>query len=133
MTQQVERQLIEPSVLMQVCQTMMQNGEAGPALELMRMGFERMTDTQRPDIGHNLGVMLLNQSHPRQAAIYFREIVLIEPARYSSFLHLAFAELQCGNNNRALEYFLQSNWLKPTQPTSSDQLLDNAIKTFFRI
>jgi hypothetical protein len=101
MTQQIERQLIDPSVLMQVCQTMMQNGEAGQALELMRMGFERMADTQRPDIGHNLGVMLLNQNQPRQAKLYFEAVLHNQPTRHSTWLHLSFSEILVGNLARA--------------------------------
>jgi hypothetical protein len=62
MTQQIERQLIEPGVLFQVCQTMTQNGEAGAALDLMRMGFEHMPDQYRSDIAQSLGIMLLNQA-----------------------------------------------------------------------
>ena len=101
MTQQVERQLIEPSVLMQVCQTMMQNGEAGQAIELMQMGFERMADAQRPDIGHTLGVMLLNQNQPRQAKLYFEAVLNAEPKRHSTWLHLSFSEIRTGHLDRA--------------------------------
>ncbi|NBQ39635.1 MAG: hypothetical protein EBU34_07590, partial [Alphaproteobacteria bacterium] len=55
MTQQIERQLIEPGLLFQVCQTMTQNGEAREALDLMRMGFEHMPNQFRSDIAHSLG------------------------------------------------------------------------------
>ena len=129
MTQQIERQLIEPSVLMQVCQTMMQNGEAGQALELMRMGFERMADTQRPDIGHNLSVMLLNQDRPRQAGIYLREVLRMQAARYSSWLHLAFSEIMCGNQDGARKSLEFAQHFKPSNPAASDTFLNETLSS----
>ena len=93
MTQQIERRLIDPNVILQVCQNMMQTGEAGQALELMRMGFEGMTDGQRSDIAYNLGVILLNQNQPRQASLYFTAVFEMQNLRYSSWVHLAYAQL----------------------------------------
>lgn len=133
MTQQIERQLIEPSVLMQVCQTMMQNGEAGQALELMRMGFERMTDTQRPDIGHNLGVMLLNQNQPRQASIYFTAVLQLQTMRYSSWLHLAYAKTLLLEYDQAKQLLRQALVFRPTTLSPSDAILENALGQRFKM
>ena len=101
MTQQVERQLIAPGMLLQVCHTMMQGGEAAHALELMRMAYERMADVQRIEIAHTLGVMLLNQNQPRQAKLYFEVVLDGQPSSYSTWLHLAFAEILTGQIDRA--------------------------------
>jgi hypothetical protein len=97
MTQQIERQLIEPMLLTQVCQTMAQNGDNTQALELMRLAFERMTDPQRADIAHNLGVMLLNQNLPRQAALYLTAGLALQPGRYGSWLHLIYSQIMYGD------------------------------------
>ena len=127
MTQQVERQLIEPGVLMQVCQTMIQNGEAGQALELMRMGFERMTDAQRSDIGHSLGVMLLNQNQPRQAKLYFDFVLSGHHQRYSTRLHLAYAEILLGNHESANNLLYRSVFDKPSEINGNDAVLESAL------
>jgi tetratricopeptide (TPR) repeat protein len=113
MTQQIERQLIEPGVLLQVCQTMMQNGEAGQALDLMRMGFERMADAQRPDIAHSMGVMLLNQNQPRQASLYFIAVLQLQTMRYSSWLHLAYAKTLLGETDQAKQALQQALTYRP--------------------
>ena len=133
MTQQIERQLIEPGVLLQVCQTMMQNGEAGQALDLMRMGFERMTDIQRPDIAHSLGVMLLNQNQPRQASLYFIAVLQLQTMRYSSWLHLAYAKTLLGENDQAKQALQQALTYRPATLTSSDAMLDKALAERFQL
>ena len=133
MTQQVERQLIEPSVLMQVCQTMMQNGEAGQAIELMRMGFERMTDVQRPDIGHTLGVMLLNQNQPRQASLYFIAVLQMQTMRHSSWLHLAYAKTLLSEHEQAKQLLQQASVCRPMNLSPSDATLENALTQRFQI
>jgi hypothetical protein len=133
MTQQIERQLIEPGVLMQVCQTMMQNGEAGQGLELMRMGFERMTDAQRPDIGHNLGVMLLNQNQPRQASLYFIAVLQLQTMRYSSWLHLAYAETLLGEDHQAKRALQQALAYRPANLVASDANLDKALTQRYQL
>lgn len=133
MTQQIERQLIEPSVLMQVCQTMMQNGEAGQATELMRMGFERMADAQRPDIGHTLGVMLLNQNQPRQASLYFNAILQMQAMRYSSWLHLAYAKTLLSEHDQAKKLLQQALECRPVNLSPSDALLEKALRQRFHM
>ncbi len=127
MTQQVERQLIEPSVLMQVCQTMMQNGEAGQAIELMRMGFERMADVQRPDIGHTLGVMLLNQNKPREAKLYLYLVLSENNQRYSTRLHLAYSEILLGNDKGAADLLDIYKLKKPSEMSVDDVALEAAL------
>jgi hypothetical protein len=127
MTQQIERQLIEPGMLLQVCQTMMQNGEAGQALDLMRMGFERMTDAQRPDIAHSLGVMLLNQNQPRQASLYFIAVLQLQNLRYSSWLHLAYAKTLLGEHDQAQQALQQALSCRPPALIPSDQMLEKAL------
>jgi hypothetical protein len=127
MTQQIERQLIEPGMLLQVCQTMMQNGEAGQALDLMRMGFERMTDIQRPDIAHSLGVMLLNQNQPRQASLYFIAVLQLQTMRYSSWLHLAYAKTLLGENDQAKQALQQAMTCRPLTLIPSDEMLEKTL------
>jgi tetratricopeptide (TPR) repeat protein len=133
MTQQIERQLIEPGVLLQVCQTMMQNGEAGQALELMRMGFERMADAQRPDIAHSMGVMLLNQNQPRQASLYFIAVLQLQTMRYSSWLHLAYAKTLLGETDQAKQALQQALTYRPATLTPSDAMLDKALAERFQM
>ena len=133
MTQQIERQLIEPGVLSQVCQTMMQNGEAGQALELMRMGFERMADAQRPDIAHSLGVMLLNQSQPRQASLYFIAVLQLQNLRYSSWLHLAYAKTLLGEHDQAKQALQQAVACRPPALIPSDNMLDKALAERYQL
>ena len=133
MTQQIERQLIEPGVLMQVCQTMMQNGEAGQALDLMRMAFERMTDAQRPDLAHSLGVMLLNQSQPRQASLYFIAVLQLQPLRYSSWLHLAYAKTLLGEHDQAEQALKQAQAYRPATLIPSDQMLEKALADRYQL
>ena len=127
MVQQIERQLIEPGMLLQVCQTMMQNGETGQALDLMRMGFERMTDAQRPDIAHSLGVMLLNQNQPRQASLYFIAVLQLQNLRYSSWLHLAYAKTLLGEHDQAQQALQQALSCRPPALNPSDQMLEKAL------
>jgi hypothetical protein len=127
MTQQIERQLIEPGMLLQVCQTMMQNGEAGQALDLMRMGFERMSDAQRPDIAHSLGVMLLNQNQPRQASLYFIAVLQLQSLRHSSWLHLAYAKTLLGEHDQAKQALQQAMTCRPPALTPSDEMLEKAL------
>jgi uncharacterized protein HemY len=127
MVQQIERQLIEPGMLLQVCQTMMQNGEEGQALDLMRMGFERMTDAQRPDIAHSLGVMLLNQNQPRQASLYFIAVLQLQNLRYSSWLHLAYAKTLLGEHDQAQQALQQALSCRPPALIPSDQMLEKAL------
>ena len=133
MTQQIERQLIDPGVLMQVCQTMMQNGEAGQALDLMRMAFERMTDAQRPDLAHSLGVMLLNQNQPRQASLYFIAVLQLQPLRYSSWLHLAYAKTSLGEHDQAKQALQQAQAYRPATLTPSDQMLEKALADRYQL
>ena len=127
MTQQVERQLIEPSVLLQVCQTMMQNGEVGHALELLRMGFERMREAQKPDIGHNLGIMLLNQNRPREAKLYLSLVLSENNQRYSTRLHLAYSEVLLGNDRGAAELLHNYILKKPSEMGVDDAALEAAL------
>ena len=127
MTQQIEHQLIEPGVLLQVCQTMMQNGEAGQALDLMRMGVERMTDAQRPDIAHSLGVMLLNQNQPYQASLYFTAVLQLQNLRYSSWLHLAYAKTLLGEHVQAKQALQQALACRPPALLPSDAMLEKAL------
>ena len=133
MTQQVERQLIEPSVLMQVCQTMMQNGETGQAIELMRMGFERMADAHRPDIGHTLGVMLLNQNQPRQASLYFIAVLQLQNLRYSSWLHLAYGKTLMSEHDEAKQSLNKALDCRPLTLTPIEAMLQNALIERFQI
>lgn len=133
MTQQVERQLIDHNVLLQVCQNMIQNGEAGQALELMRMGYERMTDAQRPDIAHNLGVILLNQNQPRQACLYFIAALQIQNLRHSSWLHLAYAKSLIAEHDQAKQALQQAVACRlPTVPPS-DALLEKALAERYQL
>jgi hypothetical protein len=127
MTQQIERQLIDPGVLLQVCQTMMQNGQTGQALDLMRLGFERMSDAHRHDIAHTLGVMLLNQNHPRQAKLYLDLVLNKNHQLYSTRLHLAYAEVLLGNDETAATLLYRSAYDKPLQINSNDALLEAAL------
>ena len=108
-------------------QTMMQNGEAGQALDLMRMGFERMSDAQRPDIAHSLGVMLLNQSQPRQASLYFIAVLQLQSLRHSSWLHLAYAKTLLGEHEQAKQALQQAMTCRPTALTTSDEMLEKAL------
>ena len=133
MTQQIERQLIDPGMLLQVCQTMLQNGEAGQALDLMRMGFERMTDTQRPDIAHSLGVMLLNQNQPRQASLYFIAVLQLQPLRYSSWLHLAYAKTLLAEHDLAKQTLQQAMTCRPMALTPSDEMLEKALNERYQL
>jgi hypothetical protein len=133
MTQQIERQLIDPSVLLQVCQTMMQNGQAGQSLDLMRMAFERMPDARRPDIAHTLGVMLLNQSQPRQASLYFIAVLQLQSMRYSSWLHLAYANTLLSENDQAKQALQQALSYRPATLIPSDAMLEKALIERFQI
>ena len=133
MTQQIERQLIEPGVLLQVCQTMIQNGEAGQALDLMRMGFERMTAAQRPDIAHSLGVMLLNQNQPRQASLYFIAVLQLQNLRYSSWLHLAYAKTLLGEHDQAQQALQQAMTCRPLALIPSDEMLEKALADRYQL
>jgi len=127
MTQQIERQIIDPGVLLQVCQTMMQNGQTVQALDLMRLGFERMPDANRPDIAHTLGVMLLNQNHPRQAKLYLDLVLKKNHQRYTTRLHLAYAEVLLGNDDTAANLLYKSAYDKPLQINSNDAFLETAL------
>lgn len=127
MSLQIERQLIEPAVLLQVCQTMMQHGEAAQALDLMRMGFERFTDAQRPDIAHSLGVMLLNQNQPRQASLYFIAVLQLQNLRFSSWLHLAYAKTLLNESDQARQALAQAHTCRPASVAPSDAMLEKAL------
>ena len=127
MTQQVERQLIDPNVLLQVCQTMMQNGDAGQALELMRVAFERLTDAQRPEIAHNIGVFLLNQNQPRQASLFFIEVLQLQNLRYSSWLHLAYAKTLLSEQDQAKKVLQQALACRPPTLSPSDAMLEKVL------
>ncbi len=133
MTQQIERQLIAPGILLQVCQTMMQNGATTQALDLMRMGFERMPDAHRPDLAHSLGVMLLNQSQPRQASLYFIAVLQLETTRSSSWLHLAYAKTLLGENEQAKQALQQALTYRPVTPIASDAILEKALIERFQM
>jgi len=133
MTQQIERQLIDPGVLLQVCQTMMQNGDAENALDLMRMGFEKLPDAHRPDVAHTLGVMLLNQGQPRQASLYFIAVLQIQNMRYSSWLHLAYAKTLLSENDQAKQALQQALSYRPVTLISSDAMLEKALTERFQI
>ena len=104
-----------------------QLGEAGQALDLMRMGFERMTDAQRPDIAHSLGVMLLNQNQPRQASLYFIAVLQLQNLRYSSWLHLAYAKTLLGEHDQAQQALQQALSCRPPALIPSDQMLEKAL------
>jgi len=133
MTQQIERQLIDPGVLLQVCQTMIQNGQTGQALDLMRMGFERMADAHRPDIAHTLGVMLLNQNQPCQASLYFIAVLQVQTMRYSSWLHLAYAKTLLSEFDEAKQAMQQAAAYRPTTSIPSDAMLDKALSERFQM
>ena len=133
MAQQIERQLIDPGMLLQVCQTMMQNGEASQALDLMRMGFERMTDAQRPDIAHSLGVMLLNQNQPRQASLYFIAVLQLQPLRYSGWLHLAYAKTLLAEHEQAKQALQQAMTCRPLALIPSDEMLEKALNERYQL
>lgn len=133
MTQQIERQLIDPAVLLQVCQTMVQSGQAGQALDLMRMGFERMSDAQRPDVAHNLGVMLLNQSQPRQASLYFIAVLQLQNLRYGSWLHLAYAKTLLGEHDQARQALQQAFTCRPPTLIASDATLEKALTDRYQL
>ena len=127
MTQQIERQLIEPLLLTQVCQTMAQNGDNTQALELMRLAFERMSDPQRADVAHNLGVMLLNHNLPRQAELYLNAGLAIHPQRYSSWLHLAYVQTTLAKNEDATESFKNAIQYKPPIFTENETILEKLL------
>ena len=127
MTQQIERQLIEPMLLTQVCQTMAQNGDNTQALELMRLAFERMSDPQRAEIAHNLGVMLLNQNLPRQAALYLAAGLATQPQMYSGWLHLAYSQIMYGEEIAARESFQQLYKYESPSTTAAEDSLKNAL------
>jgi hypothetical protein len=112
---------------------MMQNGEAGQALELMRMGFERMGDAQRPDIGHSLGVMLLNQNQPRQASIFFTAVLQLQNLRYSSWLHLTYAKTLLSEHDQAKQSLRQALACRPRTLIPSDAILEKALTERFEI
>jgi hypothetical protein len=133
MTQQIERQLIDPGVLLQVCQTMMENGQIGQALDLMRMGFERMSDAHRPDIAHTLGVMLLNQNQPRQASLYFIAVLQLQTMRYGSWLHLAYAKTLLSEFDQAKQAMQQAAAYRPTTLIPSDAILDKVLSERFQM
>ena len=133
MTQQIERRLVDPNVLLQVCQTMMQNGEAGQALELMRMGYECMTDVQRPDIAHNLGVLLLNQNKPREASQYFSAVLQMQNLRHSSWLHLAYAKTLLAEHEQAKQALQQAVACRLPTPPASDAVLEKALAERYQL
>lgn len=133
MSQQIERQLIEPGVLLQVCQTMMQHGEVNQALDLMRMGFERMADAHRPDIAHSLGVMLLNQNQPRQASLYFIAVLQLQNLRNSSWLHLAYAKTLLNESDQAQQALRQALSCRPPNLVPTDAMLEKALCERYQI
>ena len=124
---QIERQLINPGTLFQVCQNMIQVGDIAQALDLMRLGFELLSTSSRLEIAHNLGVLLLNQNQPRQARLYFTYALQIQEFHYSSLLHFAYASTLLSENEEAQQSLFKAVEHRPQVPSPSDSSLESAL------
>jgi len=124
---QIERQLISPGALFQVCQNMIQVGDIAHAFDLMRLGYELLPSSSRLDIAHNLGVMHLNQNQPRQACLYFTHVLQIQESHYSSLLHFAYASTLLSEHKVAQQSLLKAVEHRPQVPSPTDSSLEIAL------
>ena len=101
MSKQVRNRLIKPADLFSICKNMSNNANQLNSLELLRLAYESYDEVSLQEVSRELAVSLLNQNQPRQARLYLKSALEIDPENYSFLVYLAFAEIKLDNVPKA--------------------------------
>ena len=112
MKRQIQARQMSSDLLIQLCNVMASQANISQAIELLHFAIEHFEEQTLNDLFHTLGIFYLNQSQPKKASIYLEQTLALDPARYSSWLHLSYSRVLSKNYPLAKEAFNRAQQYK---------------------
>ena len=125
MKRQIQARQMSSDLLIQLCNVMASYANISQAIELLYFAIEHFEEQTLNDLFHTLGIFYLNQSQPKKASIYLEQTLALDPARYSSWLHLSYARVLSKNNAHAKEAFNRAQQCKHHALSETETYLDD--------
>jgi hypothetical protein len=114
---------LAPSVCLQIADTMGVAGFFSDAAELLTRYANVCVPEELPLVFHSLGLLGINQRNTRLAAVYFSNAIALDSSRYSSWVHLAYAQHLLGDDARATESLQSAKHVQPEQIPPGDNAI----------
>ena len=124
MKRQIQARLVSSDLLIQLCNVMASQANITQAIELLNFAIEHFEEQTLNDLFHTLGIFYLNQSQPKKASIYLEQTLALDPARYSSWLHLSYSRVLSKKYPLAKEAFNRAQQCKRHALSESESYLD---------
>jgi glycosyltransferase involved in cell wall biosynthesis len=120
---QIQAKLIGCETVIQAANTVGTAGDTNGAIDILQAAIAHFEGHQLLDVLHTLGVVYLNQSKYRLGCIYLERVVQKDGSRFSSWLHLAFAEWAIGNHDAAKVYLTHALQVTPVAVSDAENAL----------
>jgi glycosyltransferase involved in cell wall biosynthesis len=126
--QQLQEGLIPADTVIQIANLTSLAGDPPRATAILQTSIEHFVGAPYLDILHTLGIFCLNQSMHRLACIYLEHVVQSDVSRFSSWIHLAFAQSALGHYGAAKDSFERAIQVQPRTITEADTVVITYLK-----
>ncbi len=120
---QLDARLLSAGTLIAVCNSIGAQGDMQEAITLLQKGCAQFEGADYLDLLHTLGVFFLNQSQPKLARLFLSEVTNQDEHRYSSWLHLAYANFLMSDLKSANNALNRSSTFKPLNLAQAEDQL----------
>lgn len=120
---QLRAKLLSSATLISLCNQIATQGDITEAITLLQQGCAHFEGSDYLDLLHVLGIFFLNQNQPKIAGLYLSEITDTNPNRYSSWLHLAYANFLKLDFEKSKQNLNQLSYCQTYTPSEADAQL----------
>ena len=120
---QLQAKLISGATIIQIAHAVGAAGDTKSGIAILQTSLEYFDGTELLDVLHVLGIFFLNQRKYRLGCIYLERVVQVDLMRFSSWLHMAFAEWATGHHETANKYLLHALQVTPVAVNDADNAL----------
>jgi len=120
---QLQANLISCETIIQIAHAVGAAGDTKNGIAILQTSLAYFDGTQLLDALHTLGIFCLNQRKYRLGCIYLERVVQADLTRFSSWLHMAFAEWATGNHDSAKKHLSRALQVRPVAVNDADNVL----------
>ena len=120
---QLQAKLISCETIIQIAHAVGIAGDTTNAIAILQTSLDYFDGTQLLDALHTLGIFCLNQHKYRMGCIYLERVVQADKTRFSSWLHMSFAEWAKGHHDTAKKHLICALQEAPVALNDADNAL----------
>jgi len=121
LNRQIQSGQIAVPISLQIADTMGVAGFVSDSMDLFTRCLDVCEAQEYPQIFHSLGLLCLNLGTKRMAIFYFSNAITMDASRYTSWVHLAYAQHLHGDDTQAMESLKSARQLQAEPIAPGDQ------------